>query len=167
VTGSTAVNEDVRVRFYGDTAIVTGRLVTKAKVGVQEIAGFTSRFTDTWVRRQGRWQVVARHYSRVPVEHKAATVETKQYEQYVGEYELAPGMAFSVLREGGKLLGQTAGQSKLELHPESEIVFFTNDPPALFIFVRNEGGLISGMLSVQDGRVTFLKRVNRQAESRE
>jgi Domain of unknown function (DUF4440) len=159
VPGGIAVNEDVQVRLYKETAIVTGRIVTKAKVGDQEIVGFKTRFTDTWVKRQGSWQVVARHYSRIPVERTAVKIDAKISDEYVGEYELAPGIAFAVLKETGKLFGQSPGQTKLELHPESEIVFFTKEIPALFLFIRNDKGQISQMLIIQDGRVTAAKKV--------
>jgi hypothetical protein len=151
VPGATAVNEDVQVRLYGETAVVTGRIVTKA--------GFTSRFTDTWLKRKGDWQVVARHYSRVPVERKAIKLDAKIYDTYVGEYELAPGLALGVFKEGESLFGQAAGQPKFELHPESEVVFFLNEPPALFLFIRNDKGQVAQMLSIQDGRVTAAKKI--------
>jgi hypothetical protein len=42
------------VRFYGDTAIVTGREATKV-AGVAHQA----RFTHVWVQQQGQWRLVA------------------------------------------------------------------------------------------------------------
>jgi len=45
---------ELRVRIYGATAIVTGREQTTG-AGV----GFSARFTDVWLRRRGRWQLVA------------------------------------------------------------------------------------------------------------
>ncbi len=157
--GGIALNEDMQVRLYGETAVITGRIVTKARVGDQEITGFTTRFTDTWLKRQGRWQVVARHYSRVPIERKAIKLDAKLYEAYAGEYELAPGFAFNVFKEGDILFGQAPGQPKIELHPESEIVFFLKEPPALFLFIRNEKGQVAQMLTIQDGRVTAAKKI--------
>jgi ketosteroid isomerase-like protein len=54
--------DDVRVRIFGDAAVVTGRTH-----GVGEVAGapydVVIRFTDTFVRRDGRWSVVASHAS--------------------------------------------------------------------------------------------------------
>jgi len=119
----------------------------------------TSRFTDTWLKRQGRWQVVARHYSRVPLERNAIKLDAKIYDAYVGEYELAPGLALGVFKEGGSLFGQVTGQPKFELHPESEVVFFLKEPPALFLFIRNDNGQVAQMLTIQDGRVTAAKKV--------
>ena len=151
IPGATAVNEDAQVRHYGETAVVTGRIVTKA--------GFTSRFTDTWLRRKGDWQVVARHSSRVPVERKAIKLDAKIYDAYAGKYELAPGLALGVFKVGESLFGQAAGQPKFELHPESEVVFFLKEPPALFLFIRNDNGQVAQTLHVQDGRVTAAKKI--------
>jgi ketosteroid isomerase-like protein len=46
---------DVKVRFYGDTAIAHGSETWEKRSGERE------RFvwTDTWIRRAGRWQIVA------------------------------------------------------------------------------------------------------------
>jgi len=158
-TGGVALNEDMQVRLYGETAVVTGRIVTKFKVGDQEIPGFTTRFTDTWLKRQGRWRVVARHYSRVPVERKAVKLDANIYDAYVGEYELAPGLALGVFKEGEGLFGQAAGQPKFELHPESEIIFFLKELPELFLFIRNDKGQVAQMLTIRDGRVTAAKKI--------
>ena len=44
----------MRVRIYGDTAVVTGRTTVKSN----SFSG-QSMWTDTWVRRNGAWQCVA------------------------------------------------------------------------------------------------------------
>jgi hypothetical protein len=46
----------------------------------------------------------------------------------------------------------------MELHPESEIVFFLKEPPALFLFIRNEKGRVAQMLTIQDGRAAAAKK---------
>jgi ketosteroid isomerase-like protein len=58
------VIDEVRVRTFGDTAVVTGR--TRA-TGSYRGASSTVvlRFTDVFVRRDARWQVVASHGSAV------------------------------------------------------------------------------------------------------
>src|SRR5262245_29679081 len=157
--GGILLNEDMQVRLYGETAVITGRIVAKTKVGDQEIPSFVSRFTDTWLKRQGRWQVFARHYSRLSIERKAVKLDSKIYDAYVGEYELAPGLALGVFKEGECLFSQAPGQPKTELNPESEIVFFLNNPPALYLFIRNEKGQVAQMLIMQDGRVIAAKKI--------
>jgi ketosteroid isomerase-like protein len=56
--------DDVRVRFVGGVAIVTGR--TRATGSYRGQSGTTTlRFTDVFTRRDGRWQIVVSHGSTV------------------------------------------------------------------------------------------------------
>jgi hypothetical protein len=147
-------NGDMQVRVYGKAAIVTGRIVSK----VQGSLNFQSRFTDTFIERGGRWQVVARHYSRVPTERIVINVDSKIYDAYVGQYEIAPNVVLDITKEGDKLMSQTTGQPKLELLPESEIEFFIKGFTAQFIFVRDEAGRVTKLIINQEGqRVTAKK----------
>ena len=56
--------DDMRVRIYGDTAVVTGRNEIKASFKDEDISG-PYRFTDVFVKRDGRWQCVATQAARV------------------------------------------------------------------------------------------------------
>jgi ketosteroid isomerase-like protein len=152
-------NQDVRVRVYGDTAIVTGRIVVKTQLSGQPEISFQSRFTDTFLKRQERWQVVARHYSRVPVERTAVKLDPRIYDQYVGQYEVAPNFVLTVTKEGEKLMSQATGQPNFELLPVSEVAFFIKDLSALFIFMRGESGAVERMITIQDGLIISAKRV--------
>ena len=55
--------EDVQARVYGDTVILTGRVVTEYQRDGQTMSKEQQRYTDTYVKRNGRWQVVASHLS--------------------------------------------------------------------------------------------------------
>jgi ketosteroid isomerase-like protein len=61
------IADDFRVRVYGDAAVVTFRLTAKKQVRGKEITG-QERFTNTWIKRDGRWQCVATHYSTIAKE---------------------------------------------------------------------------------------------------
>src|SRR5580765_2320177 len=53
-------NSDTGVYIYGDTAIVSSVYRTK---GTDNGKSFVhhGRFTDTWIRRNGKWQCIANH----------------------------------------------------------------------------------------------------------
>ena len=55
---------DTQVRVNGDTAVVTGVTTIKGAYKGQDISG-RYRFTDTFVRRDGRWQVLASQSTRI------------------------------------------------------------------------------------------------------
>jgi ketosteroid isomerase-like protein len=57
--------EDVKVHAYGDTAVATGKGSIKGKENGKAIDQVL-RFTDTWVKRDGRWQCAATQVTSVP-----------------------------------------------------------------------------------------------------
>ena len=59
----TSAVDQLAVRIYGDTAIVTGR--TKATAAGDTPQTVILRFTDVFVQRDGRWMVVASHATRL------------------------------------------------------------------------------------------------------
>ena len=54
--------DDVQVRVYGNTAVETGRSTMIGEDKGQTVPRDT-RFTRVWVKQQGRWLLVANHYS--------------------------------------------------------------------------------------------------------
>jgi ketosteroid isomerase-like protein len=55
---------DMTVHVYGNTAVVNGTNTLKGNYKGQDISG-KYRFTDTWVKRNGKWQVAASHSTKV------------------------------------------------------------------------------------------------------
>ena len=56
MTWTAARLDDLRVRVYGDVGIVTGRLTMEGTA--KQYASGARRFTDIFVKRDGRWQLV-------------------------------------------------------------------------------------------------------------
>jgi ketosteroid isomerase-like protein len=57
--------EEIRIQQYGDTAIVAFRLVaTTDKAGTKEVKNFLN--TGTFLKRNGKWQVVAWQATALP-----------------------------------------------------------------------------------------------------
>ena len=54
--------DDVRVRVYGNTAVETGRSIMSGQDNGKTVPR-DNRFTRVWVKQQGRWRLVANHYS--------------------------------------------------------------------------------------------------------
>jgi ketosteroid isomerase-like protein len=57
-------SEDFRVRVYGDSAVITGITSTHGKFMGQEFSTH-ERATDVFVERDGRWQCVLTHLTRL------------------------------------------------------------------------------------------------------
>jgi len=58
------VMDEWDVRIYGDAAVVMARGTMKTRLAGKETTN-QWRFTDTWVKRAGRWQCVAGHNSTI------------------------------------------------------------------------------------------------------
>ena len=58
-------HEEVRVRLYGNTAVVTGFDEVRGRDRGQELSG-RRRFTRVWVKQGGRWRLVSNHVTRLP-----------------------------------------------------------------------------------------------------
>ena len=54
----------VNVRLYGDAAVVTGHATLKGQYHGQDLSG-EYRYTRTYVRRPGQWQLVATQFTRI------------------------------------------------------------------------------------------------------
>jgi ketosteroid isomerase-like protein len=60
-----AVQDEIEVRQYGDAAIATGRSTIRGtRGGVSFVYRF--RWTDVYVRRDGRWQAVSGQLTPLP-----------------------------------------------------------------------------------------------------
>jgi ketosteroid isomerase-like protein len=59
---------EVKVRFFGDTAVAQGSESWERRTGEPKFGRFV--WTDTWIRRNGRWQVVAAEDLTIPEARK-------------------------------------------------------------------------------------------------
>jgi ketosteroid isomerase-like protein len=62
LTYQSITTRDVLVRVYGNTAVETGRSMMVGQDRGKTVP-HDNRFTRVWVMKDGRWQLVANHYS--------------------------------------------------------------------------------------------------------
>ena len=62
LTYQSITTAEVRVRVYGNTAVETGRSTMVGRDKGKDVPR-ENRFTRVWVITDGRWQLVANHYS--------------------------------------------------------------------------------------------------------
>jgi ketosteroid isomerase-like protein len=63
----TMEHDDLRVRTYGETAVLTGRTRVKVKSRGEDLS-LQLRFTLVYAKRAGRWQMVAWQSTRLPAQ---------------------------------------------------------------------------------------------------
>ena len=92
-------------------------------------------------------------------EQKEVKVDSKIYDSYAGEYQVAPTFTVTVTSENGKLMAQATGQEKFELFPTSETDFYLKVVPASVTFVKDADGKVTELILTQNGRKTSGKKV--------
>lgn len=86
--------------------------------------------------------------------------EVQNYDIYVGQYEVRPGFVLTVTNENNKLMGQPTGDAKIEFKPEAEADQFSSSQENVQLkFVRDEKGVVSGVIVTLDGNPYPSKKV--------
>ncbi len=93
-----------------------------------------------------------------PLVQTEVAVDPKILEQYVGKYELKPGLVFDVKLEEGQLRVQITGQPRLPVFPKAENKFFYKVVEAQLTFQKDESGKVTSVVLHQGGIDQTAKR---------
>jgi Domain of unknown function (DUF4440)/Domain of unknown function (DUF3471) len=144
--------ETADVRQYGETAVVSHEDLEHEEVFGQKLVSHYHA-TDTWVRRGGKWRLVASQVLVRLQDPAPAPVDPKILDAYVGRYDLSPTVHYTVTREGDLLFGERTGRPREPLLPETATVFFTPGAPRTRkIFVVDASGRAVRIVDRRDGR---------------
>ena len=157
----TLTTEDVQVRVNGDTAIVSGRRIEKRRSPINNQEGTAyARYSRTYVKRNGQWQLLSEQLDTLPGEHVEVKVDSKIYDDYVGKYD-SPILPFTVKKEGERLIATPEDKRRpaAELFPESESEFFLKGRDAQITFIRNRKGEVTHALVRLNGAPFRARRI--------
>lgn len=87
----------------------------------------------------------------LPAVPKVVAVEPKLLNDYVGFYELQPGMNIEVTLRNGRLSGQLTGQDRFAMYAESDEKFFLRVVDAKISFGRGQDGKVDHLVLHQNG----------------
>jgi len=94
------------------------------------------------------------------IEDELPVIENNILKQYVGEYELRPGINLIVSTEGNNLFVQRTGLEKGIVYPESNSVFYTIRESSIRMeFVKNTEGIVDTLVIKQLNRTIPAKRI--------
>lgn len=102
--------------------------------------------TDTWMFRNGKWQIAAGQVLRYYEDPAMGLVDAKKFPDYVGTYELAPGVTRTVSVDDGKLYSQRGERPKEELLPETGDLYFRKGVEGRILFRRGENGRVEALV---------------------
>lgn len=149
---------DAKSRIIGDTAILSYNLdETEIVYGQVEHARYHE--TDTWMYRNGQWQIIASQVLRYYEDPAPGQPDTARFPKYVGSYELAPGVLKTVTSEDGHLYVQRTGRARQELIPEAGDIFFIKGVEGRHLFRFGASGEVDSLIDRRNNEDIVWKRV--------
>jgi ketosteroid isomerase-like protein len=132
------------VHVYGETAVVNFRATVHEQF-TDSVIVTELRETETWIKRNRSWQMVARQWGPLPVNlHKPAAANAGAYKDYAGQYKWRPLDDVDIVTvKDGKLWSQI-GQDEGEYLPLGPDTFFTKDDLGTITFLRDAQGHVTG-----------------------
>lgn len=91
-------------------------------------------------------------------QHTQLAVDPKLFDSYVGTYQVAGNVIFTITRDGDHLFAQLTGQPKAEIFPEGERDYFYKAVDAQITFVTDSNGRATELILHQNGRDVPAKR---------
>jgi Domain of unknown function (DUF4440)/Domain of unknown function (DUF3471) len=145
-------------RMIGRTAILTYDLDETETIYGQNM---TARYhgTDTWLFRDGRWQIVAGQMFRYYEDPAPGKVEIARLNDYVGTYELAPGITLTISLGGDKLYSKRGDHPQELLLPETCDLFFRPGAEGRRLFRRNDSGKVDALIDRRNNEDVVWKKL--------
>jgi hypothetical protein len=131
------IEEDVAILSYDmdETEIIYGQ-------------NLTARYhaTDSWIRRNGQWQIVAGQVLRYYEDPAPGKADSTKFGEYVGTYELAPANRLTISTDGKQLYRQRGDQPKGELIPEAPGIFVRKGVEGRILFRHADDGKVDALI---------------------
>ena len=129
----------------GDVAILSYDLDETETIFGQNL---TARYheTDTWMRRGGKWQIVAGQVLRYYEDPAVGKADTSRFKDYVGTYKLGPERTMTISAEDGHLYETRSGRPREELIPEASDIFFRKGVEGRTLFGLGDGGKVTTLI---------------------
>jgi Domain of unknown function (DUF4440)/Domain of unknown function (DUF3471) len=136
--------ENAQSRIIGNTAILSYDADETETIFGQKLKA-RYHVTDTWLRRNDNWQIIASQAHRYYEDPAIGTADPKKFTDYIGTYELAAGQTRSVIAEGDKLFVERNGK-KEQLLPETSEIFFRKGIEGRILFRYASTGKVDTLI---------------------
>jgi hypothetical protein len=147
-----------RSHIEGNVAILSYDLDETETIFGQNL---TARYheTDTWMRRNGQWQIVAGQVLRYYEDPAPGKADISKFPSYVGTYQLGPERTLTVTAQDGHLYSQHAGRARVELVPEASDLFFQKGVEGRTLFGHNDDGKVISLIDRRNNEDVVWKKV--------
>jgi hypothetical protein len=160
---------ELQPKFNMMITVEGGQLMTQASgqiktpVSASSETKFFSKFVDAEIEfvkddkgvvthlvlKQNGQTVKAPRISSSVLERKEIAISPKILAQYVGTYELQPGLEMAITLDGDSLMASANQGGKTQLFAESETKFFLKVVDADFEFIKDAGGVVTHLVMHQ------------------
>ena len=148
---------NVQSRIIADTAVLSYDLnETEIIFGQKETARYHT--TDTWLRRNGEWQIIASQAHRYYEDPAVGKADEKKFPDFIGTYELAPGQIRTVGAEGEKLFVERNGK-KEQLFPETSDLFFRKGVEGRILFHYDANGKVDTLIDRRNNEDVIWRKI--------
>ncbi len=136
--------ENAQSRIIGNTAILSYDADETETIFGQNLKA-RYHITDTWLQRNGNWQIIASQAHRYYEDPAVGKADPKKFADYIGTYELAPRQTRSVIAEGDRLFVERNGK-KGQLLPETSEIFFRKGVEGRILFRYAASGKVDALI---------------------
>ena len=136
--------ENAQSRIIGSTAILSYDADETETIFGQNMKA-RYHITDTWLQRDGNWQIIASQAHRYYEDPAVGKADPKKFPDYIGTYELAPEQTRFVIAEGEKLFVERNGK-KEQLFPETSEIFFREGVEGRILFRYAANGKVDALI---------------------
>jgi hypothetical protein len=136
--------ENAQSRIIGNTAVLSYEANESETIFGQNLKE-RYHITDTWIQRDGNWQIIASQAHRYYEDPAVGKADLKKFPDFIGTYQLAPGQTRSVTAEGDKLFVERNGK-KEQLLPETSELFFRKGVEGRILFRYAANGKIDALI---------------------
>ena len=144
-------------RIIGDTAVVSYDVDEAETIFGQKLSARYHE-TDTWLRRNGAWQIVAAQVFRYYEDPAVGKADPKKLSAFAGTYQLGTDQIRTVTVEKDKLFVERKGK-KEELLPETADIFFRKGVEGRILFRSDDQRSIDALIDRRNNEDVIWRKV--------
>jgi hypothetical protein len=138
--------EKPQSRIFQNIAVYSYDLMEDLYIFKQHL-GAKYHGTDTWMFQNNEWQIIATQMFRYYGDPAPGMSDPARFPEYAGTYELAEGIKATVSTEGANLYYQRGDNTREQLIPEAEGIFFRKGVEGRILFRRDKAGKVDALIS--------------------
>src|SRR5881398_910847 len=142
-SGSIKVDK-VQSRIVGGTAVLSYDANETETIFGQNLSA-RYHITDTWLRRDGNWQIIASQAHRYYEDPAVGKADPMKFPDFIGYYELAASQTRTVVADGESLFVERNGK-KEQLFPETSELFFRKGIEGRILFRYDKDGKVDALI---------------------